>query len=149
MRAAATKIQERERGETEKRTKHRQETGSLQAGDKRKRDTGKPTHKEDQATKRAREARVAELDEYTKHEEERKGHSQGSAAKRTMQKELKNNTVHDQSQQEQQAPMEKDLGARYVAYQAMEMQNPLEDILESRDRQQRMDARQVQRRADG
>ena len=32
-----------------------------------------------------------------------------------------------------------DLGARYVAYQAMEIQNPLEDILESRERQQRME----------
>ena len=67
MRAAATKIQEKERAEIKKRTKHRQETGSLQTGEKRKRDTGKPTHKEDLATKREREARVAELDEYTKH----------------------------------------------------------------------------------
>ena len=34
-------------------------------------------------------------------------------------------------------PLVSDLGARFVAYQQMEMQNPLEDILESRERQKR------------
>ena len=34
-------------------------------------------------------------------------------------------------------PHVSDLGARFVAYQQMEMQNPLEYILESRERQQR------------
>ena len=36
-------------------------------------------------------------------------------------------------------PLVQDLGARYVAYQALEMQNPLEHILESRERQQCME----------
>ncbi len=36
-------------------------------------------------------------------------------------------------------PLVQDLGARYVAYQTMEMQNPLEDILESRERHERME----------
>ena len=36
-------------------------------------------------------------------------------------------------------PLVQDLAAKFVAYQAMEMQNPLEDILESQERQTRVD----------
>ena len=52
------------------------------------------------ATKRAREARVAELDEYTRHEESLKKKGK-DIAREVLQKALKKKAVNDQGQQEQ------------------------------------------------